>query len=64
MSLTKRVYTDFDRATPVSADNLNEIQDEVIASVKFHENQQLTDTQKERARLNIGIDYTVISTYS
>lgn len=64
MALTKRTYVDFDTGTPISADNLNEIQDEVIASIKYHESQQLTDAQKERARNNIGIYYEVISTYS
>lgn len=64
MALNKRTYTDFDEDTPITAQNLNDIQDEVIASLKVNEAQNLSNEQKMQARRNIGLDYTIISTYS
>lgn len=61
MALTKVVYTD--DVTVIEAQNLNDIQDEVIKRVTTDASQGLTATQQKNARANIGLDYTVVSTF-
>lgn len=58
--LNKIVYTDDE--TIVEAQNMNDIQDEIIKCVNTDE-QTLTSAQKAQARENIGLDYTVVSTF-
>ena len=60
MALTKVIYTD--DVTIVEAQNMNDIQDEIIKCVTTDE-QTLTSAQKAQARTNIGLDYTVVSTF-
>ena len=60
MALTKVIYTD--DVTIVEAQNMNDIQDEIIKCVNTDE-QTLTSAQKAQARTNIGLDYTVVSTF-
>ena len=60
MALTKVTYTD--DVTVIEAQNMNDIQDEIIKCVNTDE-QTLTSTQKAQARVNIGLDYTVVSTF-
>lgn len=60
MALTKVVYTDDE--TIIEAQNMNDIQDEIIKCVNTDE-QTLTSAQKSQARVNIGLDYTVVSTF-
>lgn len=63
--LTKKTYVA--STTPVSSSNLNAIQDAVIElqnkAVNTDASQGLTATQKANARANIGLDYTVVSTF-
>lgn len=63
--LIKKTYVA--RTTPVSSANLNDVQDAVIElqskAVNTDASQGLTDTQKANARANIGLDYTVVSTF-
>lgn len=63
--LTKKTYVA--QTTPVSSNNLNAIQDAVIELqnkvVITDASQGLTSTQKANARANLGIDYTVVSTF-
>ena len=60
MALTKVVYTDDE--TIIGAQNMNDIQDEIIKCVNT-DAQTLNSTQKAQARANIGLDYTVVSTF-
>lgn len=60
MALTKVTYTD--DVTVIEAQNMNDIQDEIIKCVNT-DAQTLTSTQKSQARANIGLDYTVVSTF-
>lgn len=60
MALTKVIYTDDE--TIIEAQNMNDIQDEIIKCVNTDE-QTLTSAQKAQARTNIGLDYTVVSTF-
>ena len=60
MALTKVVYTDDE--TIIEAQNMNDIQDEIIKCVNT-DAQTLTSTQKSQARVNSGLDYTVVSTF-
>ena len=63
--LTKKTYVP--QTTPVSSNNLNAIQDAVIELqnkvVITDASQSLTSTQKANARANLGLDYTVVSTF-
>ena len=63
--LTKKAYVP--QTTPVSSNNLNAIQDAVIELqnkvVITDASQGLTSTQKANARANLGLDYTVVSTF-
>ena len=63
--LTKKTYVP--QTTPVSSNNLNAIQDAVIELqnkvVITDASQGLTSTQKANARANLGLDYTVVSTF-
>lgn len=63
--LTKKTYVT--RTTPVNSSNLNAIQDAVIElqskAVNVDASQGLTATQQKNARANIGLDYTVVSTF-
>ena len=63
--LTKLTYVA--QTTPVSSSNLNDTQDAVIELqtkvVITDSSQGLTATQKANARANIGLDYTVVSTF-
>ena len=63
--LTKTTYVA--QTTPVSSSNLNATQDAVIELqnkvIITDASQGLTSTQKANARANIGLDYTVVSTF-
>lgn len=63
--LTKKTYVA--QTTPVSSSNLNATQDAVIELqnkvVITDASQGLTSAQKANARANIGLDYTVVSTF-
>ena len=67
MALTKRTYTDFDEDTPITAQNLNDIQDEIIALSNTMEQtvktvlQTLTAEQKSQARANIEAGTHVVT---
>lgn len=63
--LTKKNYVP--QTTPVSSNNLNAIQDAVIELqnkvVITDASQGLTSTQQANARANLGLNYTVVSTF-
>lgn len=53
MALTKVVYTD--DITVIEAQNLNDIQDEIINNLVSVEAQAFVPSQKEQVRENIGL---------
>lgn len=70
MALSKVTYTD--HQTVITAQNLNDIQDEIINKCVTVENKTFTTAQKQQARANIGLPtsnaladltYTVVSTF-
>lgn len=70
MSLVKVTYTD--HQTVITAQNLNDIQDEIINKCVTVDQKSFTTAQKTQARANIGIPtsnaladltYTVVSTF-
>lgn len=70
MSLVKVTYTD--HQTVITAQNLNDIQDEIINKCVTVDSKTFTTAQKQQARANIGLPtsgavceltYTVVSTF-
>lgn len=70
MALNKVTY--IARTTPVSSQNLNDIQDEIINKCVTVDAKTFTTAQKKQARSNIGLPtsgavceltYTVVSTF-
>lgn len=72
MALTKREYTDFDYNIPITADNMNAIQDEIIDKCVTVESKSFTAAEIAAARGNLNIPstnaladltYTVVKTF-
>lgn len=59
--LTKVSYTDDEDI--IYADNMNDIQDEIIDQCVTVEEKSFTEAQRKIARANIGLDYTVVATF-
>ncbi|MBQ9031872.1 MAG: hypothetical protein IJ106_10535 [Parasporobacterium sp.] len=56
MALSKVIYTD--NQTVIHAENLNDIQDEIINKCVTVDSKTFTAAQKKQARTNIGIPTT------
>ena len=69
MGLTKRVYTDYDQNTPITAQNLNDIQQEIINTCSYVICDTAAGTQKKTVALDnftlvTGSTVKVLFTYT